>query len=62
MPDFDHLAFDIRFALAHSSIGRDAVKLLRSLPATELEQLCRAVADHLRRCGWQQERKEVGSE
>ena len=31
MPDVDPLAFDIRFALTHKPIGREARKLIRSL-------------------------------
>jgi hypothetical protein len=31
MPDIDPLAFGIRFALTHQTIGREARKLIRSL-------------------------------
>ena len=54
MPDVDPLAFDIRFALTHKSIGREARKLIRSLPDDALELLCQGVAEHLRLCRWQQ--------
>lgn len=36
MPDFDDLAFDLRFALTHKTIGREAKKLIRSLPEDAL--------------------------
>ena len=54
MPDVDPLAFDIRFALTHKLIGRNARKLIRSMPEDALELLCREVADHLRQCRWRQ--------
>jgi hypothetical protein len=31
MPDIDPLAFGIRFALTHETVGREARKLIRSL-------------------------------
>ena len=54
MPDVDPLAFDIRFAVTHKPIGREARKLIRSLPENELEHLCAIVAEHLRACRWRQ--------
>jgi hypothetical protein len=54
MPDIDPLAFGIRFALTHQTIGREAKKLIRSLTEHQLEHLCSQVAKHLRLSGWQQ--------
>jgi hypothetical protein len=54
MPDIDPLAFGIRFALTHETIGREARKLIRSLTEPQLEHLCNQVAKHLRLSGWQQ--------
>jgi hypothetical protein len=54
MPDIDPLAFGIRFALTHETIGREARKAIRSLTEHQLEHLCQQVAKHLRLCGWQQ--------
>jgi hypothetical protein len=54
MPDIDPLAFGIRFALTHETIGREARKLIRSLSEPQLEHLCNQVAKHLRLSGWQQ--------
>jgi hypothetical protein len=54
MPDIDPLAFGIRFALTHETIGREARKLIRSLTEPQLEHLCSQVAKHLRLSGWQQ--------
>ena len=54
MPDIDPLAFGIRFALTHETIGREARKLIRSLTEHQIEHLCNHVAKHLRLCGWQQ--------
>jgi hypothetical protein len=39
MPDIDPLAFGIRFALTHETIGREARKLIRSLTERQLEHL-----------------------
>jgi hypothetical protein len=39
MPDIDPLAFGIRFALTHETIGREARKLIRSLTEDQLEHL-----------------------
>ncbi|MGO8917685.1 MAG: hypothetical protein ACLQJR_17415 [Stellaceae bacterium] len=52
MPDFDDLAFDIRFALTHKS-GGEAEKLIRSLPDDAIEFLCKRIADYLRLSNWQ---------
>jgi hypothetical protein len=54
MPDIDPLAFGIRFALTHETVGREARKLIRSLTEHQLEHLCNQVAKHLRLSGWQQ--------
>ena len=54
MPDIDPLAFGIRFALTHETIGREARKIIRSLSEPQLEHLCDQVAKHLRLSGWQQ--------
>jgi hypothetical protein len=53
MPDIDPLAFGIRFALTHETVGREARKLIRSLTEHQLEHLCNQVAKHLRLSGWQ---------
>jgi hypothetical protein len=55
MPDIDPLAFGIRFALTHETIGREARKLIRSLAEPQLEHLSNQVAKHLRLSGWQQQ-------
>jgi hypothetical protein len=54
MPDIDPLAFGIRFALTHETIGREARKFIRSLTEPQLERPCNQVAKHLRLSGWQQ--------
>jgi hypothetical protein len=54
MPDIDPLAFGIRFALTHETVGREAKKLIRSLSERDLEHLSMQVAKHLRLCGWRQ--------
>jgi hypothetical protein len=54
MPDIDPLAFGIRFALTHETIGREARKLIGSLTEHQLEHPWNQVAKHLRLSGWQQ--------
>lgn len=54
MPDNDPLAFGIRFALTHETIGREARKLIRSLTEHQLEHPCDQVAKDLRLRGWQE--------
>jgi hypothetical protein len=53
MPDADHLAFNIAFALTHKT-GGATKKLLRSLSENELDYVAQKVAEHLRLCGWRQ--------
>jgi hypothetical protein len=54
MPGIDPLAFGIRFALTHETIGREARKIIRSLTEHQLDHLCRQIAQHLRLSDWQQ--------
>lgn len=54
MPEFDDLAFAIRFAMTQKG-GTEAKKLLRSLPDDALDLLCKRIADHVRLCRWRQE-------
>jgi hypothetical protein len=54
MPDVDTLALDIRYALIRGTIGQAARKAVRSLPEEDVDFLCKAIADHLRRCRWRQ--------
>ena len=56
MPDkeFDSLAFDIGFALRRKLFNRSLTTFFRGMPEDDLDDLCRRVADHLRRCNWKQ--------
>lgn len=59
MPDADIPAQDVRYALEYKT-ATAARKVIRSLPAGELDYVAKVIADHLRLCRWRKEPPELG--